>query len=118
MAWIVRGAAAYSELRLAEPDTVMRATAAYEQEQDSVAGFLSDCCHLGGGSAVPLLAEKLRSAYERWCRAEGAEPLNSRALGRRLKAGHGIRDQRSNGKRFYLGISLLISDDEERGEEW
>ncbi|MGH3381347.1 MAG: phage/plasmid primase, P4 family [Actinoallomurus sp.] len=118
MAWIVRGAVAYAKQGLAAPDIVMRATKEYEQEQDTVKGFVEECCHIGGAPVVQVLAEKLRTAYERWCKAEGITPLDSRALGRRLKADYRIERKRSNGKSFYTNVALLASDDDDERDGW
>lgn len=118
MAWIVQGAIAYCEMGLAEPDSVVQATREYEREQDTVKRFVEECCHVGGDAQVQILTEKFRTAYERWCRAEGCTPLDARALGRRLKTDHSIERRRSNSRHFYTNVTLLVTDDDEGDDRW
>jgi hypothetical protein len=71
---------------------------------------MEDCCHLGGGPHVTSSPQKLRAAYEDWCRAEGEIPLKPQVLGRELRTRFGIDQKRSNGRRLYVGVALVAND--------
>lgn len=118
LAWIVRGARDVLARGLGTPASVLAATGAYAREEDSLARFVADRCHIGGGIHVRVLTGDLRGAYEQWCREEGETPLNSTAFGRELRTSHGIEQTRSNGRRYYVGLTLLApeGDDEDTPE--
>jgi P4 family phage/plasmid primase-like protien len=107
LAWIVAGAVAVFRDGLQEPASVMAITSDYAEEEDSLARFIGDCCHLGGGQSVTTNTARLRSAYDDWCRAEGETGLPARSFGRELKSRFGIDQKRSNGQRLYIGISVI-----------
>lgn len=111
--WIIEGAVAYRARGLSEPASVKAATANYAADEDHFGRFFDECCHLGGGDNVRLETKKLRSAYEAWCRDEGAQPIDSRSFGRELKRRYGIERKPSNGRYFYVGIALLVTDEDE-----
>ncbi|WP_394425506.1 phage/plasmid primase, P4 family [Streptomyces sp. SGAir0957] len=118
LAWIVNGAVDVFAAGLREPAAVMAFTETYAEEEDSLARFMSDCCHLGGGTHVTINTSKLRSAYDDWCRAEGETPLKPQVFGRELRTRFNVEQIRSNGRRFYVGVALLTrpGDDEEDDE--
>ncbi|WP_020116771.1 phage/plasmid primase, P4 family [Streptomyces canus] len=117
LAWIIAGAVDVFDKGLREPGTVMAFTETYAEEEDSLARFMADCCHLGGGNHVAINTAKLRAAYDDWCRAEGETPLKPQVFGRELRTRFGIEQTRSNGRRFYVGVALLAHpEDEERDE--
>lgn len=117
LAWMVAGAVDVFAKGLREPAAVMAFTETYAEEEDSLARFMGDCCHLGGGVHVTINTSKLRSAYDDWCRAEGELPLKPQVFGRELRARFGIEQKRSNGRRLYLGVSLLTLDEDEADDE-
>ncbi len=113
LAWIVAGAVSVFRDGLQEPASVMASTDDYAAEEDSLARFISDRCHRGGGEAVTTNTARLRGAYDDWCRAEGEAALPARAFGRELKGRFGIDQKRSNGQRFYIGIALVVEEPSE-----
>ncbi|MFB7440205.1 phage/plasmid primase, P4 family [Streptomyces mirabilis] len=118
LAWMVTGAVDVFSGGLREPDAVMAFTETYAEEEDSLARFMGDCCHLGGGTHVTINTSKLRGAYDDWCRAEGETPLKPQVFGRELRTRFGIEQIRSNGRRFYVGVALLTQPgDEEEDDE-
>lgn len=112
LAWIVEGARQYFTHGLQDPDAVKAATETYAAEEDHMSRFLDECCHVGGGNLVKLETKKLRAAYETWCMGEGIKPLPASPFGREIKS-RGIASKPSNGKRFYLGLALLVDEDED-----
>ncbi|HEX5119819.1 MAG TPA: phage/plasmid primase, P4 family [Pseudonocardiaceae bacterium] len=117
LAWIVAGAVDYLRTGLAEPTSVHVATEGYEHEQDTVAQFIEECCHVGGADAVRIRTGILRAGYERWCRGEGCSPVSAKAFTQALSRMDGIGTARSNGLRFITGVTLLepAEGDERRG---
>ncbi len=110
--WIITGAAAYFAGGLQEPESVRSATEEYAKEQDTVARFVADRCHVGGGTTVKIKVTALREAYEQWCTAEGDPPVKPRTFGLTLRTRFQVTDSRTNRDRFYAGITLL-SDEED-----
>lgn len=117
LAWMVAGAVDVFAGGLREPDAVMAFTETYAEEEDSLARFMGDCCHLGGGTHVTINTARLRGAYDDWCRAEGETPLKPQVFGRELRTRFGIDQIRSNGRRFYVGVALLTQSDDEGDDE-
>lgn len=114
--WIVTGAADYFTGGLREPESVRAATEEYAQEQDTVARFVEDRCHVGGGRQVKIKVSLVREAYERWCAEEGDPPVKPRTFGVALRARFGVTDMRTNRDRFYTGI-MLLSDAKDPSED-
>ncbi|GAA3374668.1 phage/plasmid primase, P4 family [Streptomyces racemochromogenes] len=106
LAWIIAGAVDVFRDGLRDPASVTAATAQYAAEEDALARFLDEACHVGGGAQVRTVTEVFRTAYERWCRAEGEDPLPSRQLGRELKDRFQIVRKSSNNVYSYLNVAL------------
>lgn len=117
LAWMVAGAVDVFSGGLREPAAVMAFTETYAEEEDSLARFMGDCCHLGGGTHVVINTSKLRGAYDDWCRAEGETPLKPQVFGRELRTRFGIDQIRSNGRRFYVGVALLTQPGDDEGDD-
>jgi putative DNA primase/helicase len=112
LAWIIQGAIDVFAGGLRPPAAVMAATQVYAEEEDQLGRFLEECCLIGGGEQVKLETKKLRAAYESWCHAEGEKPLSSSPFGRELKQ-RGITSKTTNSKRFYVGLALLTTDEDD-----
>lgn len=111
LAWITAGTTQYHASGLQEPDSVKAATAEYAHDQDSVAKFVQECCHLGGGEHVTIKTAKVREAYEQFCYAEGEAPVSAKALGTALEKRFKVLRLRTPAARLYGNLSLLIDDD-------
>ncbi len=105
LAWLVDGAARYlaGEKDLTGPERVRVATTAYAETEDHMGRFLSENCKIEAG----LRAEQkhLYLAYTRWCEAEGATPVSSRAFAGRVRETLGMTSPKqmatSNSKKYY-----------------
>jgi putative DNA primase/helicase len=119
--WIVQGAARFAEQGLdPEPELVRAATADYKKDQDTVTRFVEECCRVGGGDHVTIKVALVRSAYERWCTAEGATPVGPRKFTQEI-AKLGVGRGRTGGgtARLYSNLSLIGEDDtDESSGEW
>lgn len=118
LAWIVAGAQA-AATGLREPQSVIDATARYEREEDAFGQFIADCLHLVPGSEVVKTdSAKVRQAYSRWCRDNGASELSAQSFGRELRRRTDVAVRASNSKRWYVGLGLIDAeaDDSRYGE--
>lgn len=117
LAWVVAGAVSVFRDGLNDPESVKAATAQYAAEEDALARFLDEACHVGGGLQVRTVTEVFRAAYEKWCRAEGEEALPSRQLGRELKDRFNIIRKGSNGTYSYANVALIPAADDRWDDE-
>lgn len=114
--WIISGALDVQNAGMREPDQVMAATRAYAEEEDAIARFVAERLHIGGGSVVKVGTAEVRSAYMKWCRAEGEAEVSPQVFGRELRTRWGIDVTKSNGKKFYTGATLLADEDDDQPE--
>ena len=73
LAWMLQGLAMYREQGLTEPDVVIKATAKYRDEMDSVKRFIETQAELVADSRTGV--SRMKEAYQHWCRDEGLRPL-------------------------------------------
>jgi len=87
LADLVRAAGEWWREGLPEPDVVRLAGEEYRSEQDRLGQFLRECCELGRGLWVPLVAPMgggLYPAYQSWCREAGVLPASKQKFTREL----------------------------------
>src|SRR5262249_26561535 len=80
LAWAGQGCLAWQRNGLGEPDEVRQATADYQAEQDTLAGFMAECCRFN--PQFQIRASALYDAYVTW---SGDKLTSSIAFGRRLR---------------------------------
>ena len=117
LAWVVAGAVDALAHGLPAPEDVLVATRTYMTEEDTLARFVEDRCHLGGGEIARVNTADLRRAYETWCKDEGERALSPQVLGRELRTRFGIQQAKSNGRRYYTNMTLLSDDEESTDSE-
>lgn len=114
LAWIIAGAVAYYAGGLAEPKGVKAATDEYAADEDDLGRFIADRLIIAAPEArahVMTQTSVITNAYQRWCAEEGLEhPVSAKRFGMELRTRAGVEAYRSNGKRFYLGVSLADTD--------
>lgn len=111
LAWVIQGAVDVFDGGLRAPESVMAATRTYAEEEDHLGRFLEACCLRSSSDQVRIETKRLRAAYDVWCHTEGEDPLKPQMFGRELKR-RGIGRYDSNGRAYYLGLSLLAVEDE------
>ncbi len=112
LAWAVRGCLDWQQHGLAEPDSVTAATELYRHEQDIIGDFIEDWCFID--SAVSVGKKELWESYQGWTSDSGVHPVGQRTFNRRIGE-RGIVDRRgTGGKRLWLGIRLLSTDEEKQ----
>jgi putative DNA primase/helicase len=99
--WCIQGCLDWQRHGLGEPDEVRQATSKYRAEQDTVQGFLDECCVLHPEARVKSSA--LLEAYHEW---SGDRVMTSPAFRERLKE-RGFESKRGHGGAyFWHGVGL------------
>ncbi|MER6434341.1 phage/plasmid primase, P4 family [Streptomyces sp900105245] len=117
--WLIEGARRYLITRdpLEGPDRVRMATSAYATTEDHIGRFLNECCGRAGDACTEVRVEQglLYAAYTSWCNAgEGVRAATARAFATRVRQELGLGSPaemiKSNGRKYYPGISLLETE--------
>jgi putative DNA primase/helicase len=110
LAWMVAGAVSYYAGGLAEPAGVKASTAEYAHAEDDLGRFIEERLVVGEGQVTQT--SLVTAAYSRWCADEGVEAVSHKRLGMALRTRCGAQVHRSNGRRFYLGITVAADEHE------
>lgn len=110
LAWIIQGATHVLNNKLVEPERVKAATDTYAEEEDHLSRFMEERVMLT--STAREKASDIRSAYTSWCSAEGITASSNQILVRELRTRWGIQATKSNGTRYYAGLTLLSDEAE------
>jgi len=81
LAWIVEGARLWYQHGLPRSETVDKASAAYQKEEDQIAPFIDDCTITVGSEH----RTKLYKAYLRWCESESEKPMSAKRFNSALR---------------------------------
>jgi putative DNA primase/helicase len=109
--WSVAGCLLWQREGLAEPQAVIDATSQYRQQEDTLAGFLEECCILGPDQQERT--GELLTAYLKW---SGDSRMNHRVFGELLSK-RGFDRAVVRGYTYRLGIGLAGDPiDNPRGE--
>lgn len=103
LAWAVRGCLDWQRDGLGAPPEVRNATEAYQTEEDTLAGWLEECCVQGGNAEAG--AGELYASYKAWCDANGERCETGTMFGRRLGE-RGFDKVRVRNKTTYIGLGL------------
>jgi len=104
LAWLIRGCIRWQEMGLAPPKSVRDATEEYRRDEDLLADFLDECCHIADKTEVG--ASAIYDAFKEWM----AENISKRSVisqknfGKMMK---GRFDKVKRGTYFYKGLRLL-----------
>ncbi|GAB4575753.1 MAG: phage/plasmid primase, P4 family [Anaerolineae bacterium] len=104
LAWAVRGALAWQQQGLNEPQSVQDATQSYRDESDIIGQFLSERTISGPELQAP--SGQLYSIYERWTTENGLFTLSSVKFARDLEE-RGYIKKRNARVRFWCGLGIL-----------
>jgi putative DNA primase/helicase len=100
LSWCLAGCLEWKRYGLQEPDEVKAATAAYRDEQDTVARFVAEVCFIHPDAKAR--ASALLEAYAKWSRDCSLSPYE---FARRLSA-CGFEARRGSAGMFYHGLGL------------
>jgi len=99
--WAIQGCLQWQAEGLDEPDAVREATGQYRQQQDTLAGFLAECCAVGPDFRAR--ASDLLAAYRKW---SGDDRMSQRRLGEALTE-RGFDSAVIGGYTWRIGIGLI-----------
>lgn len=122
LAWLVSGSRdwfADSCARrdgLATPASVVAATAEYRNAEDSIGGFLTDCCDVAHGKSE--LAGRLYQSYLAWCERSAEHKISPTMFGRRLLEHHFEKSKTTSGTRSWDGVALKPGCEAVREHDW
>lgn len=106
LGWMIEGAKRYYQSGLKLSPTMRREQAQYRAESDMLGEFLEECTIADPASKV--LDAHLFSRWKTWCEANGVQHGSKKSFTQRLvERGHW--QAKSNGKRFYCGLTLVPS---------
>lgn len=100
--WAVRGCLEWQKNGLTVPPKVSTMTQMLKSENDVVGLFLSDCCNTEPETKISL--KDLFELYHAWSLENACEVMPKKTFGGLLKQ-KGYRQCKSDGKRFWRGIS-------------
>ncbi|WP_082505763.1 phage/plasmid primase, P4 family [Deinococcus sp. Leaf326] len=108
LAWAVEGALEWNQDGLSEPQTIREATKHYRDEMDLIGQFIEDRCIIDAAAREEV--GTLYSFYRSWAEQNGCTPVKQQALSRDFTR-RGYEEQKSNGKRYRVGLRLrMVSD--------
>jgi len=108
---LVRGCLDWQAGGLQPPKSIVTASDAYREEQDTVGRFLRECCTVRPGTTATK--EELYRAFFTWSESEGlTPPLGKQLFGKALKV-RGIKDSRRahGGPWVWWGAGLTQNED-------
>jgi putative DNA primase/helicase len=108
LAWCVRGCLDWQREGLATPNEVTEATAQYREDEDTLAGFLTENCVINPG--IRAKATPLYEHYKQWAEAAGEHVMTQKAFGTAMTE-RGFERIVSNGK-WYLGLGLRSEENQ------
>lgn len=104
LAWMVEGCLDWQKRGLKDvPVTVQHSTEEYQEEQDLIGRWLSECCTLSPSSEA--LSTVLYHNYKEWCGINGLQAVSNVVLGRGLGERR-FTKRKSHGNPVWQGIEL------------
>ena len=103
LAWMLAGFKEWELKGLAPPALVINATKAYFEEQDTVGGWLAECCELQPTAWLP--SNDLFESWKRYCEQNGVAPKSMKRLAPELER-RGLSPQRTSTARGFRGVKL------------
>ena len=101
LAWMLEGFKQWQDKGLAPPASVIDATNAYFEEQDTVGAWLAECCEVPSmGSTTSKI---LYQSWSHWCEQNGLIPKSMKRLSPELEQ-RGLTRVRTNQERGFRGI--------------
>jgi P4 family phage/plasmid primase-like protien len=104
LAWMVEGCIDWQKRGLIDtPKTIKDATGNYQEEQDLIGNWLTECCELSSIDETSSI--EIYVSYKNWCNDNGLRPISNIVLGRRLGE-RGFKNRRSSGVTLWSGLSV------------
>jgi len=109
LAWMVAGYQDWQRQGLAEPEAVVRATAAYRAESDLIGRFIAECCV--ENPALKTKSSELYRKYNDWCLSEGVEAVTQTAFSNELSE-RGFDRKPMRAGNFWIGLAPVFVPNE------
>jgi len=107
LGWVVAGYFDYVDSGgMREPETVRRATDAYQQRSDPVARFVADDEYVIRQEDVRASTRELYGAWQKFAQEDGAEPMNEKAFSGELKR-LGFERRTLHGRKVWDGLGVI-----------
>lgn len=103
--WMINGCEAWQQAGLRPPESVLRATAEYLEEEDSFRTWLRECCEFSGSDKASNLFESRRD----WCGTAGEQSGTRKAFGRELSS-RGFASKHTRVGTVYVGVRVRPKD--------
>jgi len=97
----------WQKIGLQVPKAVQRYTDEYKEEMNPLKEFFEECCRLEPDDLT--LKADLRKCYLDWCEKTKENPIERKQFPKILVS-LGIQEHRTETKRFWKGIKLIIND--------
>jgi putative DNA primase/helicase len=101
LAWMLEGFKEWELKGLVPPASVIDATNAYFEEQDTVGAWLAECCEVP--SMGSTTSKVLYQSWSHWCEQNGINPKSMKRLSPELER-RGLTRLRTNKERGFRGI--------------
>lgn len=107
LAWMVRGAAEWSETKLGRPGQIAQAVDDYLEAEDTFGEWLSECTERSQNARC--LSGGAYKAFRNWAEKNGEHTMSQKRFVQVLKE-RGFETTRSNGSRYISGLSLKTDE--------
>jgi len=108
LAWLVRGCIDWQEQGLNPPPVVTEATSQYRREEDTLADFLEECCHVDVQNLdLRIGASVLHTTFQSWWEINVSKWKPSQKKFGKLMRLRQFTKQKIKGKIYYIGLSLI-----------
>jgi len=102
LAWLVRGCLEWQRQGLNPPESVLAATKAYQDSEDTMKTFIAERCIEGPSNSIR--AGLLYSTYKQWAETAGERPVTAKKFGGFMSDQY--NSTKGNAGKFYIGIGL------------
>jgi len=108
---LLRGCLEWQKQGLNPPPGIKQATAEYQQDEDILGLFVSEC--IATDSEAEVRAAALYAAYRRWCDMFGYKSLGGKKFGERMK--ELFEKKADSSGNYYVGICLTAAAEDNTG---
>lgn len=109
LAWLVRGCLEWQQRGLDPPEYVKEAIAQYQEDEDTLGLFLSECTERDSDGSEK--ATDLYNAYKKWCELYGYKPLGGKKFWERMS--DKFKKTKKTAANYYEGLTLTAFGPEE-----
>jgi putative DNA primase/helicase len=104
MHWLLEGCRKWYKEGYGTFETIEQATDQYKNDEDVLGNFINECCKLDKGFSIQ--ANRLRTAFEKWCNENGEHIFSGRAWRQALEERGFARSHGMYGK-TWKGLTLM-----------